>query len=94
MTGTAALITDEEVVGFVTRHLDRHGLASGGITTHSELIALGLDSITTVSLLISARDELVATGRLDASKKIRGLPPISTVGDLATLMRDLAAEPS
>ena len=83
-------ITDGEVIDFVTEYLTRNGLGGTAVTAQTEFIELGLDSITTVGMLIAARDELVRTGQLDPSVKVQGLPTVIKVGDLADLMRGLA----
>lgn len=88
---TDGQITDEEVVRLVTHFLDRHGLSHEEIGLDTELWELGLDSITTVGLLISARDDLVATGRLRGSATLQGAAPVQRIGDLVSVLRELGA---
>jgi acyl carrier protein len=83
-------VTDEEVIGYVSRYLDGVGLGGSEITMSSQLIDLGLDSISTVELLLSARDELVEAGRLPEDVSLKGLPKLESVEDLAVLFRSLA----
>jgi acyl carrier protein len=89
MATPESTITADEVVAFVSRYLESNGLSDAEVTVDSDLAELGLDSITTVGMLISARDELVAAGRLDPSVKLPGMAPVFTVGDLVTLFRDM-----
>jgi acyl carrier protein len=83
-------VTDEDVIGYVSRYLDSVGLGGAEITVDSELVDLGLDSISTVELLLSARDELVAEGRLPEDVSLKGLPKLEKVSDLGALFRSLA----
>jgi acyl carrier protein len=84
------MISDDELIAFVEQYLDDQGLPAGDVTTRSELAVIGLDSISTAELLLSARAELVEAGRLAPDATLLELPPVTTVGDLADLMRTLA----
>jgi acyl carrier protein len=83
-------VTDDDVVAFVVLYAERIGLGKvEGVSLDTRLEELGLDSITTVGLLVEARDELTAAGRLPASATLRELPPLERVADLAALLRSL-----
>jgi acyl carrier protein len=93
MTHAELEITADQVVDFVARYLASNGYGEADVTTDSDLAELGLDSISTVGMLIAARDELVASGRLDPAVKLPGMAPVVTVGDLVTLFQSMTQPP-
>lgn len=86
-------ITDTDIAGFITRYLQDNGLAGAGdrvdVGPETELVALGLDSLSTAELLLSARAQLVEQGRLDPDVTLLELPLLTTVADLGGLLRTL-----
>ncbi len=86
------LVTDEELRGYVREYLDSQGMDTGEVevTDDTELSELGLDSISIAELLLSARAELVESGRISPEATLLELPPVTTVADLGGLIRTLA----
>lgn len=88
-------ITDAEVIGYVVRYLDGRGIsADQDIEVGTMLASLGLDSISLVELLLSAREELAAANRLPANVTLTSMPNLERVADLTALFRDMAAQPA
>ena len=82
-------LTDAEVIAFVQRYADENALVSEPITPATRLEDAGLDSLSTAELLLSARAELVAAGRLDPDSSLVSMPILTTVADLGGLIRTL-----
>jgi hypothetical protein len=86
-------LSDDDVVAFVAGYSERSGfgsVADAGLDT--QLAELGLDSIAIVVMLVEARDELVATGRLPECATLREIPPLARIADVAALLRSLCTE--
>lgn len=98
MIADTPAITDAEVIGYVYRYLDGRdltGLDDGEVIEADTVLAsLGLDSISLVELLLSAREEFAAGGRLPASVALTSMPSLERVADLTALFRELAGQPT
>ncbi|MFI7587620.1 hypothetical protein ACIB24_11150 [Spongisporangium articulatum] len=89
----SATVTDDELIGFVRGYVRDNGLVDeaevDAITVTTTLDSLGLDSIGTAEMLLGARAELVAAGRISPDATLLDLPVVTTVGDLGGLLRAL-----
>jgi acyl carrier protein len=86
-------LSDDEVVAFVAGYCERIGFGSvADADLDTRLTELGLDSIAIVVMLVEARDELVATGRLSERATLRDIPQLARVADVAALLRSLCSD--
>jgi hypothetical protein len=85
--------TDDDVVTFVAGYAERSGFGSvAHVDLDTQLTDLGLDSIASVVMLVEAREELVAAGRVPECATLRDIPPLVRVADVAELLRGLSAD--
>ncbi len=86
-------LSDDDVVAFVAGYTERSGFGSvSDVGPDTPLTDLGLDSIAIVVMLVEAREELVATGRLPECAALRDIPPLARIADVAALLRSLCAD--
>jgi hypothetical protein len=86
-----APVTSAEVIGYLQRYVSEQGLGTPAIAPDTELAALGLDSIHLAELLLSARADLAAAGRIPVDATLSTLPRFVTVTDLVDVVRNLGA---
>ena len=86
-------LSDDDVVAFVAGYSERSGFSSvSGARLDTQLTELGLDSIAIVVMLVEARDELVAAGRLPECATLRDIPQLARIADVAGLLRSLCRD--
>jgi acyl carrier protein len=91
MSAEAGQVTHDEVIGFIHGYLEGRGMTPPAVDADTPLASLGLDSISLVELLLSARDRLVAEGRLPSNVTLTNLPTLDRVSDLTALFRGLVS---
>jgi hypothetical protein len=82
-------VTTAEIIGYLQRYVEDQGLGTPAIAPETELADLGLDSIHLAELLLSARADLAAAGRIPVDATLTTLPRFVTVTDLADVVRNL-----
>jgi hypothetical protein len=88
----AGPVTAEEVVGYLRRYVAEQRLGTPPIGPGTEPAALGLDSIHLAELLLVARSDLAASGRIPVDATLSTLPRFVTVTDLVDVVRTLGDE--
>jgi hypothetical protein len=86
---TPAPVTHEEVLAYLRDYVADQGLGSPAIGPDTDLAALGLDSIHLAELLLVARADLAAAGRIPDDAALSSLPRLETVDDLVDVVRGL-----
>jgi acyl carrier protein len=91
--GANCPLRDDDVVAFVAEYSERSGFGSvADVGLDTQLTELGLDSIAIIVMVVEARDELVATGRLPETATVRDIPQIARIADVAALLRSLCTD--
>jgi acyl carrier protein len=91
--GADCPLRDDDVVAFVAEYSERSGFGSvADVGLDTQLTELGLDSIAIIVMVVEARDELVATGRLPESATVRDIPQLARISDVAALLRSLCTD--
>jgi len=87
--GAGAPVTAAEVNGYLQRYVEDQGFGTPAISPDTELADLGLDSIHLAELLLTARANLAASGRIPVDATLTTLPRFVTVTDLVDVVRNL-----
>jgi acyl carrier protein len=82
-------VTSAEVIGYLQRYVEDQGFGTPAISPETELADLGLDSIHLAELLLTARADLAAAGRIPVDATLTTLPRFVTVTDLVDVVRNL-----
>lgn len=86
-------LSDDDVVAFVAEYSERSGFGSvADVGLDTRLTELGLDSIAIIVMVVEAREELVATGRLPESATLGDIPQLGRIADVAALLRSLCTD--
>jgi acyl carrier protein len=86
-------LSDDDVVAFVAEYSERGGFGcAADVGLDTRLTELGLDSIAIIVMVVEARDELVATGRLPETATLRDIPQLGRIADVAALLRSLCSD--
>ena len=90
MTGASGTpVTSAEVIGYLQRYVEDQGFGTPPVSPETELADLGLDSIHLAELLLTARADLAAAGRIPVDATLTTLPRFVTVADLVDAVRSL-----
>jgi hypothetical protein len=82
-------VTPAEVIGYLQRYVEDQGFGTPAVSPDTELATLGLDSIHLAELLLTARADLAAAGRIPVDATLTTLPRFVTVADLVDVVRNL-----
>lgn len=79
-------LTQDDVLSFIRRFLAEQGFGEPAVTPQTRLADLGLDSITTVLMLTTAKAELAEAGYTLPVVEPTDTPPVEQVADLFGLL--------
>jgi hypothetical protein len=82
-------VSEAEVVAYLRRYVEDQGFGTPAIRPDTELADLGLDSIHLAELLLVARADFAAAGRIPVDATLSTLPRFVTVTDLVDVVRNL-----
>jgi acyl carrier protein len=86
-------LSDDDVVALVAEYSERSGFGNvADVGLDTRLAELGLDSIAIIVMVVEAREELVATGRLPESATLSDIPQLGRIADVAALLRSLCTD--